>query len=138
MLVRRYQADDKEALINLWERVFPNNPKHSQPRNDLEAKLVVDDFVFVVELEGKLVGACMVGYDGHRGWLYAVAVNPDYRRLGVGKKLVEQAIAELELLGCVKVNLQIRETNHSVAEFYRSIGFETEQRLSMGRRLSKD
>ena len=74
----------------------------------------------------------MAGYDGHRGWLYAVAVDVDYRRLGVGQQLVERALAALKQRGCIKVNLQIRADNYTVAAFYRELGFEVEDRLSMG------
>ena len=74
----------------------------------------------------------MAGYDGHRGWLYAVAVLPEYRRQGYGEKLIGYAIHELRGIGCGKVNLQIRSTNLEVAAFYKSLGFEVEDRLSMG------
>ncbi len=74
----------------------------------------------------------MAGYDGHRGWLYAVAVLKEQRRSGAGAALVKQAIQTLKVMGCIKVNLQIRATNTEVAAFYESLGFVIEERLSMG------
>jgi ribosomal protein S18 acetylase RimI-like enzyme len=132
MIFRRFQENDREPLIKLWENVFPNDPSHNAPSKVIGAKLLVDDLIFVAESNNKIVGACMVGYDGHRGWLYSVAVSPENRRAGTGSKLIEHALKSLKELGCIKVNLQIRATNTEVAAFYRSLGFEVEDRLSMG------
>jgi ribosomal protein S18 acetylase RimI-like enzyme len=77
----------------------------------------------------------MAGYDGHRGWLYALAVHPDHRRRGIAKALVEEALARLRALGCSKVNLQIRAGNDAATAFWRSMGFSVEERISLGRRL---
>jgi len=132
MNIRKFQEKDKSSLITLWQRVFPDDPSHNEPSKVISAKLAVDDLIFVAEQNDQIVGACMAGYDGHRGWLYAVAVSPDFRRSGIGSLLVNAAIQQLKILGCIKVNLQIRSTNTSVAAFYKSLGFATEDRLSMG------
>ena len=132
MNIRKFQDSDKSYLTSLWKTVFPDDPPHNEPKKVIEAKLAVDDLIFVAECDGKLVGACMAGYDGHRGWLYAVAVLSDYRRKGTGAELVRYAMQSLKELGCVKVNLQIRYTNSEVAQFYKSLGFSVEERLSMG------
>ena len=132
MNIRKFQRADRRSLIELWNTVFPDDPPHNEPSIVIQAKLAVDDLIFVVEREGELVGACMAGYDGHRGWLYAVAVSSDCRRLGVGKLLVEAAMSRLRDLGCIKVNLQIRPTNKEVVSFYKSLGFAVEERVSMG------
>ena len=132
MNIRKFQEKDKSSLIILWQKVFPDDPSHNEPSKVISAKLAVDDLIFVAEQNDQIVGACMAGYDGHRGWLYAVAVSPDSRRSGIGSLLVTAAIQQLKILGCIKVNLQIRSTNTSVAAFYKSLGFATEDRLSMG------
>ncbi len=131
--IRKFQESDKATLTALWQAVFPDDPPHNEPSLVIEAKLAVDDLIFIAEEEdGEMIGACMAGYDGHRGWLYAVAVSPDQRRNGTGKALVLFALQALKDLGCKKVNLQIRPTNTEVANFYKSLGFSTEDRLSMG------
>ena len=132
MKIRKFQQNDRSALISLWLAVFPDDPPHNDPSQVIAAKLAVDDLIFIAEDKGIIVGACMAGYDGHRGWLYAVAVSPRQRRRGTGKYLVNHTMQALKELGCIKVNLQIRPTNTEVAEFYRSLGFSTEERLSMG------
>jgi len=132
MNIRKFHNADKNSLIALWSTVFPDDPPHNQPSMVLAAKLAVDDLIFVAEHDGLLVGACMAGYDGHRGWLYSVAVAKDQRRNGTGQALVKHAMQALKEIGCIKVNLQIRSTNTEVAAFYNALGFATEDRLSMG------
>ena len=82
-----------------------------------------------------VVGAVIAGYDGVRGWLYHLAVLPDYRRRGLATQLVRSAEQRLQALGCFKLNLQVRATNQEVVAFYRSLGYQVEERVSMGRRL---
>ena len=132
MKIRKYQHQDKRFLVKLWKNVFPNNPPHNEPSRMIDEKLAVDDLIFVAEDSGSIIGACMAGYDGHRGWLYAVGVLPEHRRKRVGTQLVDFAMQALRTRGCKKVNLQIRSTNTKVASFYQSLGFAPEDRLSMG------
>ena len=140
MIIRKFKASDRQSLIDLWNEVFPDDPAHNEPSSVITAKLAVDDLIFVAqqdngldnELDNKLIGACMAGYDGHRGWLYAVAVLPQQRRSGTGAALVKHAIQSLKEIGCTKVNLQIRSTNTQVAAFYKALGFAVEDRMSMG------
>jgi len=131
MNIRKYRQTDRNALIDLWSSVFADDPPHNDPARVIDAKLAIDDLLFVAEDNDRIVGACLAGYDGHRGWLYAVAVASDYRRRGLGAMLVRHALRALQEVGCIKVNLQIRAGNEPVAAFYRSLGFEVEDRISM-------
>ena len=132
MKIRQFCESDRTDLIKLWHTVFPDDPSHNEPSKVIEAKLAIDKLIFIAEHEGLIIGVCMAGYDGHRGWLYAVAVLKEQRRSGAGAALVKQAIQALKVMGCIKVNLQIRATNTEVAAFYESLGFVIEERLSMG------
>jgi ribosomal protein S18 acetylase RimI-like enzyme len=134
-VIRKFQEADRQALILLWRTVFPDDPPHNEPGSVIKAKLEVDDLIFVAEENGTLCGACIAGYDGHRGWLYAVAVLPDARRTGTGTELVQHAVSALKDIGCIKVNLQIRADNHQVEAFYKALGFASEERISMGLHL---
>lgn len=136
MTPRKYQEGDAPRLAALWKASFPDYIGYNAPEAILAAKLAVDDHVYVIEDAGELVASCLVGYDGHRGWLYAVAVAAERQGQGLGKRIVEHAIEQLRAMGCVKVNLQIRGGNDEVADFYRRLGFATEERISMGLRLS--
>lgn len=135
MEIRKYQDADRKLLIRLWKEAFPDDPPHNDPSSVLSAKLAVDDLVFVAVDGESIIGGCMAGYDGHRGWLYSVAVAEEHRRKGVGEALVSYAETELAKLGCIKVNLQIRSTNTQVIDFYESLGFVIEERVSMGKRM---
>lgn len=130
--LRKYQHSDKHSLIQLWQQAFPDPAPHNEPHLVLEAKLKVDNLLFVAEKKGKIVGSCMAGYDGHRGWLYSVAIDKQTRRQGIGSKLVKHTIRELNKRGCKKVNLQIVASNEHVSAFYQSLGFAIEARISMG------
>ena len=130
--IRQFCESDRGGLIKVWHTVFPDDPSHNEPSKVIEAKLAIDNLIFIAELEGSIIGACMAGYDGHRGWLYAVAVFNEQRRSGVGTALVRHTIQTLKIMGCIKVNLQIRATNPEVGAFYESLGFILEERLSMG------
>lgn len=133
--IRKYRNTDRQSLTDLWLEVFPDDPPHNAPSIVIDAKLAVDDLIFVAEADtdtAELQGACIAGYDGHRGWLYAVAVRQNQRRDGTGSALVNYAIQTLKGIGCKKINLQIRSSNTEVAAFYKALGFATEDRLSMG------
>ena len=134
-MIRKYQESDRQALVGLWNTVFPDDPPHNKPQAVIDAKLAVDDMIFVAEADGSLSGACIAGYDGHRGWLYAVAVLPAHRRTGTGSALVKHALSELKKIGCIKTNLQIREGNEEVLRFYETLGFSLEHRISMGMKI---
>jgi len=130
--IRKYRAEDKQQLVELWNLIFPDDPPHNEPSRVIDAKLAVDDLIFIAEENEEIIGACMAGYDGHRGWLYAVAMKPEYRRNGEGGRLVKTVMQALQDLGCIKINLQIRSSNTEVAAFYKSLGFAVEDRMSMG------
>lgn len=139
MEIRSYQDKDREAVAALWRVVFPDDPPWNVPEEDIERKLKVQPELFVVaEKSGKIVGTAMGGYDGHRGWVYLVAVLPDFRRKGVGRMLMEEVEQRLSEIGCPKLNLQVRGSNKQVVEFYKSLGYVVEDRVSMSKRLDQN
>ena len=133
MKIRSYSSEDRDQIITLWQNIFSDNSPINQPSKVIDAKLAVDELLFVAEDNNVIIGTAMAGYDGHRGWLYLVAVDPQQRRKGIGQQLVKHAMKALKTVGCVKVNLQIRSTNNQVISFYESIGFVSEDRISMGK-----
>lgn len=134
MIIRNYGSSDRAQVVALWDTVFPNSTGHNDPKASIARKVAVDDGLFFVALDGDvIVGTALAGYDGHRGWLYSVAVSPDRRRDGVGSKLVRHAEQALAQRGCPKLNIQIRADNAAVVAFYESLGFQTEERISMGK-----
>ncbi|MBT4519099.1 MAG: GNAT family acetyltransferase [Halieaceae bacterium] len=135
MKIRKYSERDNAQVVGLLKKTFPNDPGHNEPSTVVEAKLAVDDLIFVAVEDEIIVGVVIAGYDGHRGWLYSVAVDKSNQANGVGRRLVQYAVEALKNMGCIKVNLQIRSTNSDVVAFYRKLGFVTEERVSMGKLL---
>jgi ribosomal protein S18 acetylase RimI-like enzyme len=136
--IRSYRADDAEALASLWERCGLTRP-WNDPFRDIERKIDADpNGLLVLEDDRQCIGAVMVGYDGHRGWINYLAVHPDYRGRGLGRLLVAAAEQRLSELGCPKVTLQVRASNKDAVEFYRTIGYSMDDVVSMGRRLDED
>ena len=132
MKIRSYSSEDRDQVITLWQNVFSDDSPHNEPSKVIDVKLAIDEFLFVAEDNDVIIGTAMAGYDGHRGWLYLVAVDPQQRRKGIGQQLVKHAMQALKTVGCIKVNIQIRSTNNQVVSFYESIGFVSEDRISMG------
>lgn len=134
MDIRTYTCDDREQVVAIWNEIFPDSIGHNEPVGAIDRKLSVGDDLFFVAAEGEtIVGTIMAGYDGHRGWLYSVAVDNTFRRRGIGSQLVRHAESALAKLGCPKINLQVRAGNASVTAFYESLGFQAEERISMGK-----
>jgi ribosomal protein S18 acetylase RimI-like enzyme len=136
MEIRPYLESDEAAVVELWREVFPDSPPWNRPETNIQRKLSVQRELFLVATVGtQLVGSAMAGYDGHRGWVYYVAVSPRYRRQGIGTALMRSVEERLARLGCPKLNLQVRASNEEVVAFYKRLGYEVEERISMGKHL---
>jgi ribosomal protein S18 acetylase RimI-like enzyme len=136
MIIRTFRKSDTPAVTELWLEVFPDNPRHSTPAINIAKKLSLQrELFFVAEDEGQIAGTIMAGYDGHRGWLYTLAVNPRLRRKGIGAALVRHAESALREMGCAKINLQVRTRNAGVVAFYQKLGYAVEEIISMGKRI---
>jgi ribosomal protein S18 acetylase RimI-like enzyme len=129
----------RDQVIALWNTVFGYESAHNEPSLVIDTKLAADDGLFFVAIiDNQVIGTIMAGYDGHRGWIYSVAVHPEHRKQGIGSLLVSQAECALAERGCMKINLQIVAGNESVAAFYESLGYAVEQRVSMGKRIQEN
>jgi ribosomal protein S18 acetylase RimI-like enzyme len=136
--IRPYRAEDEAAVITLWE-ACNLIVSHNDPRKDIRRKLQVNPEWFLIGEENTfIVATCMVGYEGHRGWINYLAVAPGLQRQGIASQMMEEAERLLRKAGCPKINLQIRSTNAQVIEFYESIGFKIDDVTSMGKRLEAD
>jgi GNAT superfamily N-acetyltransferase len=141
MRIRPVTAADRDTVIALWRDVFPEYADPQRPQRDPAAnfarKIAIDDGLFwLAELDGRIVGTAMAGYDGHRGWLYAVGVLPAERGRGIGRALVEWAEARLALLGCPKVNLQVLAAKPDSQRFWLALGYREDPVASLGKRLT--
>jgi ribosomal protein S18 acetylase RimI-like enzyme len=134
--VAPYSSEHFAGVKALWLQAFPDDPPWNAAEVAIPAKLAVQPELFLVAVDADLVvGSIIAGYDGHRGWLYSVAVLNSRCRQGVGTALVRTAEARLRLMGCRKINLQVRSTNAAAVEFYTRLGYLIEERTSMGKRV---
>ena len=130
-----YKPEFQDAVVDLWKKCNLITPQND-PVEDIKKKTDFQPELFLIGLLiGKVIGSLMVGYEGHRGWINYLAVLPEYQKKGYGRKLVERAIEELTRLGCQKVNLQVRETNLYIIDFYKHLGFKDDHVTSLGKRL---
>lgn len=136
--IRSYRAPDESAVIALWRECDLLRPQND-PRKDIARKLRVNPEWFIVaEIEGRIVGAVMAGYEGHRGWINYLAVEPGRRKTGVGRQLMTEVERVLRAAGCPKINLQVRPENQAAIAFYERLGFVVEGAISLGKRLERD
>ncbi len=138
VLVRAFKETDEARVIELW--MFAGLVKPwNDPKQDIARKLKVQRELFLVaELERVVVGVVMAGYEGHRGWVNYLAVDIGQRRRGIGSALMRDAERRLRLLGCPKINLQVRQESADVQAFYAALGFKDDAVLSLGKRLEDD
>jgi len=138
MEIREYREKDANAVIALWIQcglVVPRN----NPQKDIERKLKVDRDLFLVGiLEGKIIASVMGGYEGHRGWINYLAVDPACRRQGYGRRIMQEIEKRIRARDCPKINLQVRATNQGVIQFYRSLGYADDNVIGLGKRLKED
>ena len=138
MEIRPYKHSDQAAVISLWREcglVVPQN----DPAKDIERKLQHQRELFLVGLSGAgIVATVMGGYEGHRGWINYLAVKPTEQRKGYGQKMMRAVEASISLLGCPKINLQVRAGNTRVQAFYAAMGYGTDDVVGMGKRLVSD
>ena len=138
MAIRSFSAEDTEAVIALWEACGLTRP-WNDPRKDIERKLSTQPELFLVlEVDGRVAGTAMCGYDGHRGWVHYLAVSPDQRGGGHGRDLMATAEHLLAERGCPKINLMVRTGNETVIDFYESLGYGVDEVALMSKRLIAD
>ncbi len=137
-VLRAYQASDRDALVRLWAECGLLRP-WNHPDRDIQRKLAHSaGGLLVLELDGRVAGSVMAGYDGHRGWVNYLAVDPGHQGKGFGTMLMAEAERRLALRGCPKVNLQVRTSNSHAVGFYQHLGYVVDETVSLGKRLSRD
>ena len=138
MIIKPYTPEYEDAVIELWQKCDLTRPWNN-PRLDIERMLKIYPELFLIGLiDGRLAGTVMGGYEGHRGWVYYLAVDPDLRRQGLGRQMMAAVEEKLLAKGCPKINIQVRGENTEALAFYNKIGYNTEDRISLAKRLVED
>ena len=140
--LRPFADADEDAVVALWQAAGLTRP-WNDPHRDIERKKRVQRELFLVAVEPteggeEVVGTAMAGYDGHRGWVYYVAVAPERQGDGLGRLLMTEAEARLVALGCPKVNVQVRSGNDRATAFYDRLGYAPDGATGLGKRLIPD
>jgi ribosomal protein S18 acetylase RimI-like enzyme len=135
LTVRSFQSEDETAVVGLWMSCGLVHPANDPRKDILRKSKVRPDLFLVGTFEKQIVASVMVGYEGHRGWINYLAVDPSHQKRGFGRKMMEEAERLLRAEGCPKINLQVRASNADVLAFYRAIGFQKDDVASLGKRL---
>jgi GNAT superfamily N-acetyltransferase len=128
-----YRDPDFAAVVALWDACGISNPQNDPARDIPFARDAANAMLFVGHRDGRLIGTVLAGHDGHRGWLYKLAVAPDQQGNGFGRALVRHAEDWIAACGLPKVNLMIRDTNLAVRDFYAKLGYAEQPRTVMGK-----
>jgi ribosomal protein S18 acetylase RimI-like enzyme len=129
------RAEDAAAVIDLWDRCGSTRP-WNPPQRDFDQALAGATSAVLIARDGDMiVGSVMVGFDGHRGWVYYLAVSPDRRRAGLGRALMTAAETWLRERGAPKLQLMVRDGNDGALPFYNALGFVDQPVAVLGRFL---
>jgi len=138
MQISEFTKCQTDAVVALWQRCGLTR-SWNDPYKDIARKQTDKNGKFFVGHDGEvLMATIMVGYDGHRGSINYLAIDPAYSRNGFGHKLMQTAEAFLISIGCPKINLCVRRDNDTVIKFYDALGYAEETAYYCGKRLIKD
>ena len=127
-------ARDVGELVALWECCGLTRPWNDPVADARRALADAGATILIARDAGAvIVGSVMVGFDGHRGWVYYLAVAPDHRRAGLARDLMARAQAWLRDRGAPKVQLMVRDDNAAALDFYAALGFERQSVVVLGR-----
>ena len=114
---------DVATVIGLWQACRLTRPWNDPAADIALARRGPNSTILIGRADSHIVATAMVGHDGHRGWVYYVATDPDRRAKGFGRALMDAAEDWLRAAGIAKLQLLVRPENSGVAAFYQSIGF---------------
>ena len=125
IVTREFSIADYEAALALWQRVEGVEVAEGDDKEGIAQFLARNPGLSRVATDGPiLVGVVMCGHDGRRGHIYHLAVDPAYRRYGVGKRLVQECLDQLRQAGVIRAIILVSDNNPGGAEFWKRAGWE--------------
>ena len=122
--LRQYIPADQNDLVELWSVCGLLRP-WNDPLEDIHLCVNMPSSELVVaDSAGQLIGSAMLGHDGHRGWVYYLAVHPNWQRNGIGRSLMSYAEGWMDQHQVPKIQAMIRADNLPVRGFYRRLGYQ--------------
>lgn len=128
-------AADRAAVVAVWQAAGLTRPWNDPDADFDRAVAGVTSTILLLRDDETLLGSAMVGDDGHRGWIYYLAVDERARGQGHGRALMAAAESWLRARGCPKLQLMVREGNAAAIDFYRALGLESQPVVTLGRFL---
>jgi ribosomal protein S18 acetylase RimI-like enzyme len=124
--IRKFKIEDYENLIELWKRAgLPYKPEGRDRKDKIKKELERGIAIFLVaEINGKIAGSIIGTHDGRKGWINRLAVDPEYRRQGIAKKLIEEVEKKLYKEGIEIIACLIEDWNKSSMEFFKRMGYK--------------
>jgi ribosomal protein S18 acetylase RimI-like enzyme len=126
---------DIATVIVLWQRCGLTRPWNDPAADIALARKGANAAVLVGRDNCGIVASVLVGHDGHRGWVYYLAVDPDHRHKGYGRVIMGAAEDWLRTRGITKLQLMVRADNSQVQAFYQSLGYLEQERIVFARWL---
>ncbi|MGA9328159.1 MAG: GNAT family acetyltransferase [Bradyrhizobium sp.] len=120
---------DVAAVVALWQACGLTRPWNDPAADIALARQGSNAAVLIGRDGGAIVATVLVGHDGHRGWVYYLAVDPDRRHNGYGRVMMDAAENWLRDTGIEKLQLLVRADNTSVKHFYQSLGYSMQERI---------
>jgi ribosomal protein S18 acetylase RimI-like enzyme len=137
MEIRELDSSHRVETVELWKRTGLTRP-WNPPEEDFDRALAGAGSAVLGAIDGgHLVATAMVGHDGHRGWVYYLAVDPDFQSSGVGRAMMQAAETWVRDAGVPKIQLMVRSTNTAALDFYDAIGFKVEETTVLSRWLDE-
>jgi ribosomal protein S18 acetylase RimI-like enzyme len=120
---------DTADVVALWQACGLTRPWNDPASDIAHARKGPNATILIGRDDGMIVATVLVGHDGHRGWVYYLAVDPDHRHMGYGRIMMEAAERWLRERGIEKLQLLVRPDNTSVKDFYQSLGYAMQERI---------
>ena len=120
---------DVADVVALWQTCGLTRPWNDPTADIALARRGSNAAVLIGRDGGSLAATVLVGHDGHRGWVYYLAVDPDHRQKGYGRVMMDAAERWLRECGIEKLQLMVRPDNKSVKSFYQSLGYSEQERV---------
>jgi len=135
MGVRTATARDCKPVIALWDQCELTRPWNDAESDFFQAVNSCSSDILILQNDDQIIGSVMVGYDGHRGWVYYLAVHPAQQNIGIGRQLMDAAEDYLRQMNSSKIQLMVRTDNRSACQFYDALGYDKQDVLTLGKRL---
>jgi ribosomal protein S18 acetylase RimI-like enzyme len=131
MKIEKFTMESYETVVNLWKK-SGINVGSTDTRKEIERMLEHNPNLFLIGKDNdRLISVVMGGFDGRRGYVHHLAVDPDFQRRGYGRMIIDDLIEKFRKMGVHKIHLFIEQYNRDVVEFYRTLGWEIRDDLIM-------